>query len=201
MASTMTQLDAINKVLRAVGEPPVTSVDSQNPYVLSAKSILEGKSKEIQSVGWWFNTQYGVRLLPDAQGYVSVPSNTLSIDNHEMYGGVAVRDDHLIDLRNNTNKFTQSVTVDITEEVTYNNLPYVAAEYIAAEAAVEMQRSFEMDDKKLESLMIDAQNKMIEMRKQNMRNQNFNSMNTGIASRMVSTTLRTGTNPNIIGGG
>ena len=201
MASTMTTLDAVNKILRAVGEAPVTSEESQNPYVLAAKNILDEKSKEIQSMGWWFNTQYNVRLLPDNQGFVQVPSNTLAIDNHERYGGVAVRDDYLIDLSNNTNKFTQAVTINIVEEVDFNNLPYVAAQDITAQSAVEMQRAYEMDDKKYEALAMDAQRTRIELKKQHARNNNFNSLDSPQAQKMLGRNLRAGRkNPMYIGG-
>lgn len=190
MASTLTKLQAVNIVIRAVGEPPVFSTDSQNPYVLTALSLLAEKSRDIQSKGWWFNTQRSFRLLPDEQGYVSIPSNTLAINTDDPNSKYAVRDDHIIDLNNNTYKFGEPISLSIIEEVEFNNLPYAAAKAIAYNAAIEMQRSFEMDRNKLSSLAIDYREAEMELKKEHLRNSNHLGTRTPQAQRLLSSGLR-----------
>lgn len=200
MASTLTELEAINKVLRAVGEAPVTSADSQNPYAVSAKEIIKEKNKEVQSYGWWFNTQRDLTLKVDLQGYVSVPSNTLAITTDSNDGKLAVREDYLIDLQNNTNKFDSDVVVDIIEMVDFNYLPYIAANVITAYAAVEMQRSYEMEEARFKSLVQEYEMNLIDLKKQHLRNTNYNTLDTPQARRLLGGFRTGGVNPNIIGG-
>jgi hypothetical protein len=201
MASTLTELEAVNKVLRAVGEAPVSSVDSQNPYAVSAREIIKEKNKDIQSQGWWFNTQRDLKLSPDLQKYIGVPSNTLAIHQDEEDGYLAVRGDSLFNLKDNTFFFEEPVVIDIIEMVNFDYLPFVASKVITASAAVEMQRAYEMDRYRLDSLSQEYQMAYMELKKHHYRNVNINSLNSPQATRLLGGGIKSsGNNPNLIGG-
>ena len=57
----LTELQAINQMLAAVGQIPVTSIDKDsndnptNPDVAMAQETLRQVSKEVQAEGWTFN--------------------------------------------------------------------------------------------------------------------------------------------------
>jgi len=74
----MLKLDAINLILRSMGEHPVSSLDVQYPTLNIALPALDVATDTILSEGWWFNTRYKVSLLADINGVTTVPGNTLS---------------------------------------------------------------------------------------------------------------------------
>ena len=58
MTTTVTtKLEAINVMLTAIGESPVNTITSSTTTDVSiAIQILDNVSREVQSVGWHFNT-------------------------------------------------------------------------------------------------------------------------------------------------
>lgn len=60
-----TELDAVNACLVAGGEAPVSTVVGQRPDVLAAQQLVREASREVQSEGWRFNTEFGLEILPD----------------------------------------------------------------------------------------------------------------------------------------
>lgn len=202
MAVSLTELDAINICLRAVGESPVTSTDSKNPYVIAAKNIIDDKNKDIQSQGWYYNTQRSLRLPVDINGFIYVPLNTLAINTSDEAGAIAIRGDKLFDLYNNTNIFSAPMVLDLVESVEFRDIPYVAAKYIAYSSAEEMQSSYEVDQLKVQILSQKVQLAGIEMKKVERRNRNSNSLNAPQSSVLGSLTGGRGTqrNPSFIGG-
>jgi hypothetical protein len=59
-----TELDAVNACLVSGGEAPVSSVVGQRPDVLVAQQLVREASREVQSAGWRFNTEFGFEVLP-----------------------------------------------------------------------------------------------------------------------------------------
>ena len=53
-----TELEAINKVLQMSGEAPVSSTVGQVGIAKQAQDALNSASREVQSEGWSFNTDY-----------------------------------------------------------------------------------------------------------------------------------------------
>ena len=80
----LTELQAINQMLAAVGQAPVTSIDTTdnlyekvgtnyvqlelptNPDVALARLTLDEVSRECQSEGWSFNREYAYGVKPDS---------------------------------------------------------------------------------------------------------------------------------------
>ena len=202
MAQSMTELEAVNICLRAVGESPVTTTSSQNPYVIAASNIVNSERKNLLAEGWWFNTQRQLTLTPDRNKFIFVPINTLAINTNDRNGAIAVRKDKLIDLYNNTFEFNEPITLDLVEDLSYEELPFSAARAIAYLSAVEMQRAYEMEVNKLESYQQQASFALMELKKLHMRNRNLNHLNSPQSVQMMGA-MSVGygrTNPNIIGG-
>lgn len=60
-----TELQAVNALLRAVGESPVASVDDNTATdVVMAVETLRDTCREVQSRGWKFNTEFGLAISP-----------------------------------------------------------------------------------------------------------------------------------------
>ena len=201
MALGMTLLNAVNICLRAVGESPVSSEDSQHPYVIAAKNIIDDKNRDIQSKGWFFNTQKNLSLPRDINKNIFIPTNTLALDTNDAAGSITVRGDKLYDTINHTFEFESNIVVNLIEELAFEDLPYVAAKYIAYASAEEMQSSYEVDQVKVGVLQAKLQEAKIELKKVQLRNENNNSLNTTQSQKLLSAmTHGNGRNPNFIGG-
>lgn len=82
----MTELQAINQMLAAVGQMPVTSIDLDqdenptNPDVAMAQETLNQVSREVQAEGWSFNREYRYPFTPNTSDEILIPSNVLQLD-------------------------------------------------------------------------------------------------------------------------
>ena len=59
---TQTEIDAVNFILGAIGQAPVTTLEATNPDVAIAYDS-NNTSKEVQSEGWTYNTEYHCKLV------------------------------------------------------------------------------------------------------------------------------------------
>ena len=75
------ELPAVNQILASVGQAPVTTLDQTNPDVAIAYDTLLTVSREVQSEGWSFNTEYAYdKATTDANKEYSIPNNMLQVD-------------------------------------------------------------------------------------------------------------------------
>lgn len=73
----MTLLEAVNLVLRKIGEIPVTSVDEQYSTLTIALPALDEARVRLLSEGYWFNTFYKYILAPTITGESLTPTDCL----------------------------------------------------------------------------------------------------------------------------
>lgn len=134
-----TELEAINEMLRAIGEAPVSTIDTGNSDVTTALDLLRSHSRRVQALGWHFNTERETIIIPDGNGYLNVPSNALKIDasGYQAYQDVIQRGTKLYDKENKTFVFTESITVDIVVGLDWDELPESARAHIIALAGLE----------------------------------------------------------------
>lgn len=82
----ISDLDAVNGVLRELGEQPLTSLDTNYPTADLAKSSLVTARYELLQKGWWFNTAINFAIPTDGAGHMPVPTTTLEfIPNDPSY--------------------------------------------------------------------------------------------------------------------
>lgn len=74
------RLEAVNEMLSCVGEAPVNKL--KTGYIESdiAENILDATAREVQTVGWNFNTEEDWAILPDWNKQLTLPINTLKVD-------------------------------------------------------------------------------------------------------------------------
>jgi hypothetical protein len=59
-----TKLEAVNTMLTSIGESPVNTITASTTTDVSiAIQILDNVSREVQSVGWYFNTDTNYKLV------------------------------------------------------------------------------------------------------------------------------------------
>lgn len=64
-----TELEAVNAMLRAIGEAPVSSLSTSQVDVVTALGILTDLTREVQGEGWRFNTEFGMEVRPTVSNF------------------------------------------------------------------------------------------------------------------------------------
>lgn len=134
----LTQLEAVNIMLSAIGETPVNSLTSGLVEAELAETILEQVSRSVQTQGWSFNRDSGVILSHNGTtGEVAIPINALSADSvYENNGNNLIqRGQKFWDRTNLTYNIGKAVKADITYELDFTDLPSIARSYITVRAA------------------------------------------------------------------
>lgn len=141
MSSTpLTQLEAVNRILRNLGETPVNSLEGNIPLEASqANDTLNEVSKEFQLRGWFFNREVHT-LSPDNLGNIRLPLNAT---NAEACDGtqVTIRNGLLYNMtpENHGNIWTEAKTLKLTMLLSFTDLPASARNYVSLEASALMQ--------------------------------------------------------------
>jgi len=134
-----TELPAINQILMACGQAPVTTLDETNPDVAIAYQTLLEVSREVQSEGWTFNKEDHVAVTPNDDNEIPILSNYLQIDLTQADAGdkkAVVRNGKLYDKYNHTDKWTDgAVDCDILWFFDWVDLPRPIQDYITARAS------------------------------------------------------------------
>jgi hypothetical protein len=60
-----TELEAVNLMLAAIGEAPVEALDSAAADIEMALNLLGENTREVQSWGWRFNTEFELAIAPE----------------------------------------------------------------------------------------------------------------------------------------
>ena len=74
MASTTidneTELSAVNAILGAIGQSPITSIanSQDNPEIAFIYNLLRDSNVDVQNEGWHFNTERHVKYTPQDVG-------------------------------------------------------------------------------------------------------------------------------------
>ena len=133
------ELPAINQILMACGQAPVTTLDETNPDVAIAYQTLLEVSREVQSEGWTFNKEAHYEMTPNTDDEIIIPTNVLQIDLTQANAGdkkVIRRNGKLYDKQNHTDKWTNGVIeVDVLWFFDWVDLPRPIQDYITTRAA------------------------------------------------------------------
>ena len=141
MATLTTELQAVNTILSAVGEPPINSLDDSNPAdAVIAHNILTEVSREIQSMGWHFNTVREVVFAPDTSdgNRINVGSNVVRVALEPKHTGsydLVQRGSYLYDRKGQTSSFGSSVKATVVYMLRWDELPEPARRLITTRGA------------------------------------------------------------------
>ncbi|KQR67869.1 hypothetical protein [Rhizobium sp. Leaf341] len=133
-----TELEAVNLILRNMGEARVNSLLNPPLDASEALGTLREISLEVQKRGWYFNTEFH-RFPPDTSGLIALPKNTLDVKSAgpDRALKVTIRGEHLYRLEayNNGPVFIGPVHVRLILGLDFDDLPASARSYIAIRAA------------------------------------------------------------------
>ena len=146
MASTTidldTELSAVNSILGAIGQAPVTSLVFDNPEISFIFNLLRDANVDTQAEGWHFNTELHVKYTPDSvTGKIAIANDVLQLDVSNGWSrrnyDVVRRGGYLYDKIDHTDDFSSidSIDLDVVKLQNYEDLPIIFRRYITYRAS------------------------------------------------------------------
>ena len=143
---TDTELSAVNAILGAIGQSPLTSLVFDNPEVQFVYNLLRDSNIDVQAEGWHFNTEKHVKYVPDTNTKkIEIGSDILKIDisegwerrRYDVIRRYNTTDEkyYLYDKFDHTDEWDGDVDVDIIKAFPYDQLPTVFKRYITYRAS------------------------------------------------------------------
>lgn len=144
-----TLLEAVNTVLATVGNSPVVTVDGSGieDSAIAYRMIVE-ESRRVCLGAYDWNTDDNFKLVPDANGYITIPLGALRVDPQDPTVRAVVRRNPvtdqlgLWDKANHTFKFSSDVPCEITWGFPFDDLPEHARDYIVLSAGRTFQKRY-----------------------------------------------------------
>ena len=150
---TETELSAVNSILGAIGQSPVTTLGTStvdggvtaydNPEVAFVYNLLRDANLDVQMEGWHFNTEKHVTYTPQDVGGVkkiAIGSDVVKMDvtnglSNKQFD-VVNRNGYLYDKYDHTDEWDGGdVLLDITRLFEYGKLPPVFKRYVTYRAS------------------------------------------------------------------
>ena len=152
---TETELSAVNTILGAIGQSPVTTLGTvttdqtntateiantyENPEIAFIYSLLRESNIDVQSEGWVFNTERNVEFTPDnSSKKIALGNDILRVDNlnpHDRRTDYIRKNGFLFDKCSRLDTFDSPVFLNVTYLYTFPNLPPAFKRYITYKAA------------------------------------------------------------------
>jgi hypothetical protein len=130
-----TELSEVNKVMRFIGEPPVTALND-NSLASECVRLMRDTDTELQGRGWWFNIEEDVELTPNGSGQIIINNTMLSVEAYDYdtrmeFGG------YLYDLnKKSADNWTSSIKAKVIYKRTLPYTPQKYREYLSVRVAI-----------------------------------------------------------------
>lgn len=131
----ITEIEAVNAMIRTIGMSPATSLDVDDVDVQQAVDTLRDTSRQVQSVGWDFNTEEDYSLSPNSAGEIVIPPNVTTVKVPRWQYDAVVRGNRLYNRKTHSFTWDREVRATVTMLFDYEELPQSARSYIAVRAA------------------------------------------------------------------
>ncbi len=156
------KLDAVNLLMRAIGVAGVDSMDSGDLDAEDASKMIDVVSHRLQynkGGGWWFNREGNWNIVPDSNGEVNLPNNTLAVlqcyalNDRKVpmtmrAGKLYSTWNHTFDMRSHVNA-NGALRLTLVVMLPFEHLPPSAMQAISYQAACEFITSKGADSTKL----------------------------------------------------
>lgn len=142
MTTPTTLLSAVNSMLSTIGEAPVNSLSSGLVDAETAETILNEVSRDVQSLGWNFNTEPNYTVAADSDGNVVLPSEVVRADlansvtkYRSSKNEYVQRGNKMYDKVNHTYNIGEALKLDVVVLLAFEQLPEVARRFITLKAS------------------------------------------------------------------
>ena len=175
----MTQIDAINKMMRYVGEIPIplsVVIDDlpDGHEAKEARTILGEQSRELQARGWWFNTEDWTFVV--SEGSVTVSEDVISVQSTSRTQEYLIKGGDLYDVNNSTKMFTENVELVTIFETPLEDLPDTFLNYLLYVSAKELHLYLNGDDITQKELDKKVGNSWLALDKESLKRKRSNLM-------------------------
>ena len=135
----MSELEAVNLLLSAIGEAAVSSLETATTVeVTQAKNLLSNVNRAAQQKGWHFNTEWDVVLTRDADDRMPLSESILSVYQPGQLMTIRGRSGSMFayDLDNNTFTWTKNLNNAVTITLLdFIDTPNTFRQYVTTRAA------------------------------------------------------------------
>jgi len=180
--------DAINICLTTIGLTRLGSGESVtgNYEAEIADSLLDEALQEVLSHGYNFNTDEDYPLNPDSFGVIEIPATALSVDLSGVTENYVVREGKLYnkDTQKN-NDFTDAVDVDITWKMDFDDMHFIAQNYVVALAKQRLYSRVVGTDNFVNVLMQETQNAKTALLHEEMQSGDYSIFDATDVSRII----------------
>lgn len=170
----MTEIDAINRMLRYIGELPIPSgvtIDSlpEGHEAVEARTILSETLREEQEEKWWFNV-FDVNFVPDIDGYITLPQNVIEFESTEHFkeGG------NLYKYSDNSGVFPNKVELTVRYEISFDNIPDVFRTYVVLVASKHLHVYLNGDETTQKELETKINVQRVKLEREHLKQSKFN---------------------------
>ncbi len=135
----MSELEAVNLLLSAIGEAAVSSLETATTVeVTQAKKLLSNVNRAAQQKGWHFNTEWDVVLTRDSDDMIPLSESILSVYQPGQLMTIRGRSGSMYayDLDNNTFIWTKNLNNAVTITLLdFIDSPNTFRQYVTTRAA------------------------------------------------------------------
>lgn len=191
-----TQLEVVNACLATMGETPLNTLEDDHSYKAAALEKLSQANRIEQKRGWWFNSEY-IELVPDALSkYVYTPLDALAVKRVARCSPLFTqRGKRLYNIVKNNYEWDEKVWIDLVRLLSFDDLPFHAADVVGYGAVMRFQRDFDGDTTRYQQLSQDYARARAELVAEDVRNRKSNLLLT--SSNIYSMGLIGGSRMNI----
>lgn len=149
-----TTLEVVNQCLAIMGEAPLNTIAEEHPFKQSALNILDRNDKQIQSEGWWFNTEYLTLTVNPTDSRIYLPNDTATIRPIFDRPNIVQRGRVLYDLHNGTDLFAEGTTVQVNliRRIAFELVPQSVNDFITRKTVLDFQNDYDGDSTKTRDL-------------------------------------------------
>lgn len=173
-----TTLEVVNGCLASMGETPLSSLVEPHAMKGAAIAELNRANKTVQSKGRWFNTEE-VSFNPDSvNGWITLAGDAIKFESGSKTAPakpwLVQRGNRLYNLNTRSYVVGEGVEGRIVRLVPFEELPPVAADFIATTAVLKFQSNFDGDNNKRQELKEDNNRARIEFMAEDIRQRRVN---------------------------
>ena len=140
--TSLSELEAVNIMLSTISVAPVSTLAVDGDLNVSvAKQMLYDTAREVQSYGYYFNTDAKYPLTRDVDNHIVLPKNVLfvSVDRDYWAYDATLRGLKLYNRSKQSYQFDKNLKGTVTFFLEWDELPQPAKQYMAIKAARKFQ--------------------------------------------------------------
>lgn len=174
----MTKIDAINRMLRYIGELPIPSSTTieelpEGHEAKMASIILDETMRELQQERYWFNSAT-ITFVPNTDGYISIPYNVISIQGTSSNKKYTMSGNDVYDVSGETKLFTENLTLKVLLEIDFDDLPDVFRTFVVLQASKHLHMYLNGDETTQKALLQEIMTQSIKLDREAVRQAGVN---------------------------